>query len=102
MPVSSTPAVERVARVLAAYRLSLNADGQDPHASEAVDRLWPECVDDALAVLHTLREPDRDMAAAGDAETWERMMAVAIGRPKPAKSEYVAPEPGTDPLHEGP
>lgn len=78
MPVSMTPAVERIARVLAGYRLSANGDGTDPHASEAVDMEWPDCVDDALAVLRTLREPDAAMAAVGDAEVWERMVLAAI------------------------
>jgi hypothetical protein len=80
MPVSATPAVERVARVLAGYRLSVNGDGSDPHAGRSVDMEWPECVDDALAVLRTLREPDAAMAAAGDAELWERMVSAAIGQ----------------------
>lgn len=81
MPVSSTSAVERVARVLAGYRLSANADGTDPHASDAVDLEWPESIADALSVLRTLREPDADMAAAGDVEIWERMIAAAIDQP---------------------
>jgi hypothetical protein len=80
MPVSTTPAFERIARVLAGYRLSANGDGTDPHASEAVDMEWPDCVEDALAVLRTLREPDPVMAAAGDAEVWERMVSAAIGQ----------------------
>ena len=78
MPVSTTPAIERIARVLAGYRLSVNGDGTDPHASEAVDMEWPDCIDDALAVLRTLREPDAVMAAAGDAGVWERMVLAAI------------------------
>ena len=78
MPISSTSAVERIARVLAGYRLSANGDGSDPHASKAVDMEWPDCVDDALAVLRTLREPDAAMAAAGEPETWERMVLAAI------------------------
>ena len=81
MPVSSTSAVERVARVLAGYRLSANAGGTDPHASDAVDLEWPESIADALSVLRTLREPDADMAAAGDVEIWERMIAAAIDQP---------------------
>lgn len=79
MPVSSTPALERVARVLAGYRLSANANGLDSHASSAVDREWSKSVDDALAVLRTLREPDADMAAAGDIDMWERMIVAAMG-----------------------
>ncbi len=78
MPVSHTPAIERIARVLAGYRLSVNGDGTDPHASRSVDMEWPDCVADALAVLRTLREPDPVMAAAGDADIWERMVIAAI------------------------
>ena len=33
----------------------------------------------ALAVLHTMREADEDMAAAGDPEVWRKMVEVAIG-----------------------
>ena len=32
----------------------------------------------ALAVLHTLREPDEEMAAAGDADVWRKMVEAAI------------------------
>ena len=39
MPTSCTPAVERIARVLAGRHLSLNGEGQDAHASSAVDAL---------------------------------------------------------------
>jgi hypothetical protein len=87
MPVSSTPALERLARVLAGYRLSANADGIDPHASSAVDREWSESIDDALAVLRTLREPDADMAAAGDVGIWERMILAAMGHWKHPSSK---------------
>ena len=78
MPIASTPAVERIARVLVGYRLSINGDGADPHAGKAVDMEWADCIDDALAVLRTLREPDETMASAGDAEVWERMVIAAI------------------------
>ncbi|MFT3967228.1 MAG: hypothetical protein QM690_15235 [Sphingobium sp.] len=103
MPVAATPAVERVARVLAGRKLSSNADGEDRHASKAVEMEWTDCVDSALAVLRTLREPDARMAAAGDVAVWERMIAAALGTPRPpAPAPYDPPEPGTDPFHEGP
>jgi hypothetical protein len=103
MPVSSTPAVERVARVLAGLKLSLNAEGADPHAGDAVDTEWQDEIENALAVLRTLREPDDDMAAVGDVKTWDRMIAAALGEPaEPKEPDYTPPEPGTDPLHEGP
>jgi len=78
MPVSEKSAVERVARVLAGAALSSNAEGSDPSAGEKIDLAWREHVNQALAVLHTLREPDEDMAAAGDAEVWRRMVEAAI------------------------
>jgi hypothetical protein len=79
VPVSNTPAVQRIARVLAGQRLSANAKGNDLSAGREVDAAWPEHVDDALAVLKTLREPDQRMAAAGSAEVWEAMVEAALG-----------------------
>jgi len=79
MPVSEKPLVERVARVLAAAAHSSNAEGSDPAAGEKVDLVWHEHVNQALAVLHTMREPDEDMAAAGDADVWRKMVEAAIG-----------------------
>jgi len=35
-------------------------------------------VDDAVAVLRTLREPDTVMTEAGDAEVWRRMVEAAL------------------------
>jgi len=79
MPVSEKPLVERIARVLAAAAHSSNAEGSDPSAGEKVDLVWHEHVNQALAVLHTMREPDEDMAAAGDPDVWRKMVEVAIG-----------------------
>jgi hypothetical protein len=104
MDIAATGAVERIARVLAGQRLSSNADGNDAHAGSAVDSQWHAFEDDAIAVLKTLREPDAEMERAGDIAVWRRMIAAALGepiddlRPHPAD----APEPGTDPMHEGP
>jgi len=78
MPVSEKPLIERIARVLAGAAHSSNAEGSDPSAGEKVDRVWREHVNQALAVLHTMREPDEDMAAAGDAETWRKMVETAM------------------------
>jgi hypothetical protein len=78
MPVSEQPLVERVARVLAGAAHSSNAEGSDPSAGEKVDLVWKEHVNQALAVLHTMREPDDEMAAVGDADTWSRMVEKAI------------------------
>jgi hypothetical protein len=78
MPVSEQPLVERVARVLAGAAHSSNADGSDPSAGDKVDIVWREHVNQALAVLHTMREPDKRMAAAGDPDIWTRMVEIAI------------------------
>jgi hypothetical protein len=78
VPVSSLTLVERIARVLAARALSSNAEGDDPSAGPNVDEEWHEYVDDALSILRTMREPDPVMAAAGDADMWERMVEAAL------------------------
>lgn len=80
MPVSDKPLVERIARVLAGAALSSNAEGSDPSAGAKVDLAWREHVNQALAVLHTMREPDEAQAAAGDVETWRKMVEAAIGQ----------------------
>ena len=78
MDVSATPAVERVARVLAGQRLSANAAGDAESAAKAIAAAWPDHLDDAVAVLKTLREPDEAMAAAGDPAVWERMVLAGL------------------------
>ena len=78
MPESNRPLVERIARVLAGAALSSNAEGSDPSAGEKIDLAWREHLNQALAVLHTMREPDESMASAGDAETWRTMVEAAI------------------------
>ena len=84
MDVSTTPVIERIARVLAAQALSINAGGSEQSASSHVDDIWREYEGDAIAVLKTLREPDGDMAAVGDVAVWERMIAAALGLPRDA------------------
>jgi len=78
MPVSEQPLVERVARVLAGAAHSSNAEGSDPSAGDKVDQVWREHVNQALAVLHTMREPDEQMAERGDSEIWSEMVETAI------------------------
>ena len=78
MDISEQPAIERVARVLAAQRLSANADGDHESAADLIERAWRDHRDDARAVLKTLREPDQAMAAAGDPAVWERMILAAL------------------------
>jgi hypothetical protein len=78
MPVSEQPMVERIARVLAGVAHSSNAEGTDPSAGEKVDLAWREHVNQAIAVLHTMREADSKMAAAGDPDGWRRMIEIAL------------------------
>jgi hypothetical protein len=78
MPMSATPLAERIARVLAGSALSSNADGNDPSAGDKVDLAWKGHLNQALAVLHTMREPDHLMAEAGDPHIWTRMVDAAI------------------------
>ena len=80
MPESNRPLVERVARVLAGAAHSSNAEGSDPSAGETVDLVWREHVNQAEAVLHTMREPDEAMAAAGDTDVWRKMVEAAIAQ----------------------
>jgi hypothetical protein len=80
MPESNRPLVERIARVLAGAALSSNAEGSDPSAGDKVDRVWREHVNQALAVMHTAREPDEAMAAAGNANVWRNMVEAAIAQ----------------------
>ena len=108
MPESNRPLVERIARVLAGAAHSSNAEGSDPSAGEKVDLVWREHVNQALAVLHTMREPDeahgrggrrRDVAQDGrsrdrrarrlsprDASGGERRAPIRAGRSSPASS----------------
>jgi len=79
MPISHTRAIERIARVLAAQRLSANAGGGEHSAASDVDATWVDYRADAVAVLRTLREPDAAMAAVGDPAIWEAMVVAALG-----------------------
>ncbi|MEJ5976675.1 hypothetical protein WG901_08520 [Novosphingobium sp. PS1R-30] len=78
MPISELSAIERIARVLAAQRLSINAEGYESSVSDEVDAEWFNYRADAVAVLKTLREPDIVMANAGDVEVWSRMVTAAL------------------------
>jgi environmental stress-induced protein Ves len=78
MPISELTAIERIARVLAGQRLSINAEGQHESVSVEVDAEWFEYRADAVAVLKTLREPDIVMANAGDPEIWSKMVEAAL------------------------
>ncbi len=78
MDIATGPLVERIARVLAGERLSVNGHGDQESAGSAVDAAWPDYRDAAIAVLHTLRAPSAAMATAGDPAVWERMVRVAL------------------------
>lgn len=80
MPVSDKPLVERIARVLAGAAFSSNAEGSNPSAAEEVDAAWPEHLNQAIAVLHTMREPDEKQAAVGDVAMWRNMVEAAIAQ----------------------
>ena len=85
MDVSNGSVVERIARVLAGQRISANAEGDAESAGRLVDAQWREHLMDAVAVLKTLGEPDRTMAAAGDVRIWERMILAALDEAKPER-----------------
>ena len=78
MPMSELPLAERIARVLAGVSLSSNADGNNGSAAKHVDEHWKDHLNQAMAVLHTMREPDHFMAEAGDPHVWTRMVEAAI------------------------
>jgi hypothetical protein len=78
MPVSNTNLVERIARVIAGRIVSINADGDDPSAGDRVDEIWRDYREDAISILRTLREPDPNMAEAGDVAVWQRMIEAAL------------------------
>lgn len=81
MQGSTLTAIERVARVIVAQRLSINAQGADASAGDAVDMEWESHIGDAWAILRALREPDEVMAAAGDIAVWSRMIDAALTMP---------------------
>lgn len=78
MPISELSAVERIARVLAAERLSVNAEGFETSVSDEVDAEWYLYIAQAVAILKTLREPDIVMANAGDPVVWRQMVEAAL------------------------
>ena len=78
-----TDLVERIARVLAGAAHSSNAEGSDPSAGDKIDLVWREHVNQALAVLHAIREPDEAGASAGDANVWQRMVEASIAKSEP-------------------
>jgi len=78
MPISELSAVERIARVLAAERLSVNAEGYEASVGDEVETEWHLYIGQAVTILKTLREPDIVMANAGDASIWRAMVEAAL------------------------
>lgn len=77
-----TSLVERIARVLCGAEHSANAEGSESSAGEHVNQHWPRHRNQALAVLHAIREPDQPGAAAGDPQMWQRMVEASIAAEK--------------------
>lgn len=73
-----TSLVERIARVLCGAAHSANADGNEKSAGEHVNQHWREHRNQAMAVLHAIREPDPAAASVGSAETWQKMVEASI------------------------
>lgn len=74
--------IERIARVLAGQHFSRNAAGYAPpgeHAAALVDAQWSDFVEDAVAVLKTMREPDPLMKQADPEGHWDVLIAAALG-----------------------
>ena len=76
--VAETSTIERIARLLASWAASVNAEGTSPSAGAEVDQDWPEHIDEAVAILKIIREPDAAMAALGDTTNWRRMIEAAL------------------------
>jgi hypothetical protein len=102
MDIATTPAIERIARVLAGEHLSSNAQGEQRHAGPEVDETWRDFVEQAIAVLKTLREPDQAMERAGDVAVWQRMIEAALDGAGDRRSDREPIEPEPQALHDGP
>lgn len=85
--ISVTSPIERIARVIAAEMVSPNgeaAEGPDEPVSIVVERIWRAETPRAVAILHTLREPTREMVEAGRAAgddpalIWNAMVRAAL------------------------
>lgn len=82
--ISVTSPVERIARVLVAETLSINAEGDATSAGREIDESWRSELDRAVAVLKTLREPTPEMVEAGrgagsePAAIWSAMVRAAL------------------------
>ena len=80
MTTRTMPLLERIARVLAGAELSANADGDDQHAAREVDDSWRDHRNQAMAILHVMREPDAEVDDEADAAVWRKLIEAAIAR----------------------
>ena len=73
--------IERVARVLAGQYFSRNAAGAagDDDASTLVDQNWVDFLEDAVAVLKTLRAPPASLQNESDAALWGLVIQSVLG-----------------------
>jgi hypothetical protein len=78
MDVATTTLAERIARALAGSDHSSNANGTEQSASNSVDETWRGYLEQANAILRTIREPSSAMSAAGDVGVWSAMIEQAI------------------------
>ena len=77
MTDTTLPMLERIARVLAGAEVSANADGNDEHAAREVDETWPRHRNQAMAILHVMREPEAEVGES-DGVVWRRLIEAAI------------------------
>ncbi|WP_407695449.1 hypothetical protein [Sphingomonas edaphi] len=78
MSERTMPLLERIARVLAGAELSANAEGTNRHAADAVDDHWRDHLNQAMAILHTMREPDPGVTDPSEAAAWRKLVDSAI------------------------
>src|SRR3546814_15312909 len=70
---------------------SINAHGSSSSAGDEVDAAWRDRIDDAVAVLTTLREHDEELARAGEAAMWQSMIEAAPARQDEVRGGGAAP-----------
>lgn len=78
MDVANTTLAERIARSLAGLDHSANGGGSESSASTSVEETWRGYLEQADAVLRTIREPSAQMARTGDPQIWAAMVETAI------------------------
>ena len=79
--------VERIARVIAGYRLSANADGFESSAASSVNLDWSRHQDEAVAILKSLRDPSPMMFKAGLDKEWSTLIDHEVSLADSSRSE---------------